>query len=102
MGEEKQMLEEQSRAANEVLFRKRRNLAQLDREEEEDTRRYEELEGHLNELRTQLDLLQSAHDTLTHDLAEQAPRLERAEWALNGKKEQATSAGVDLHPENVP
>lgn len=100
--EEKQMLEEQSRAANEVLFRKRRNLAQLDREEEEDTRRYEELEGHLNELRTHLDLLQSAHDTLTHDLADQAPKLERAEWGLNSKKEQATAAGVDLNPEAVP
>merc|ERR1719343_1436034 len=41
--EEKQMLEEQSRAANEVLFKKKKVLSQLEREEQEDMKRYEEL-----------------------------------------------------------
>merc|ERR1712188_101498 len=35
--EEKQMLEEQSRAANEVLFKKKKQLSQLQRKEQEDT-----------------------------------------------------------------
>merc|ERR1719343_1337859 len=43
--EEKQMLEEQSRAANEVLFKKKKMLSQLEREEKEDLKRYEELRG---------------------------------------------------------
>merc|ERR1712187_960197 len=38
--EEKQMLEDQSRAANEVLFKKKKMLGQLEREEEEDHKRY--------------------------------------------------------------
>merc|ERR1712048_669764 len=41
--EEKQMLEEQSRAANEVLFKKKKMLAQLEREEKEDLKRYEDV-----------------------------------------------------------
>merc|ERR1711898_63436 len=51
--EEKQMLEEQSRAANEVLFRKKKQLSQLEREEQEDTHRYEELQANLNKLNSQ-------------------------------------------------
>merc|ERR1711985_229780 len=48
--EEKQMLEEQSRAANEVLFKKKKQLSQLVREEQEDTSRYEELQANMNKL----------------------------------------------------
>merc|ERR1719162_638603 len=48
--EEKQMLEEQSRAANEVLFKKKKQLSQLEREEQEDSHRYEELQGNLDKL----------------------------------------------------
>merc|ERR1719321_1265137 len=36
--EEKQMLEEQSRAANEVLFKKKKSVNQLDKEHEEDSK----------------------------------------------------------------
>merc|ERR1719271_1335177 len=42
--EEKQMLEEQSRAANEVLFRKKKNVTQLEKEYTEDAKRLEELQ----------------------------------------------------------
>merc|ERR1711879_946041 len=48
--EEKQMLEEQSRAANEVHFKKKKQLSQLEREEQEDTHRYDELQGNLQRL----------------------------------------------------
>merc|ERR1712072_1583842 len=52
--EEKQMLEEQSRAANEVLFKKKKQLSQLQREEQEDANRYDELQTNLDKLATQL------------------------------------------------
>merc|ERR1712039_539247 len=45
--EEKHMLEEQARAANEVLFKKKKVLAQLEREEQEDVKRFEELQANL-------------------------------------------------------
>merc|ERR1719238_917186 len=48
--EEKQMMEEQSRAANEVLFKKKKALAQLAREQDEDSRRYEELHDNMVKL----------------------------------------------------
>merc|ERR1719159_1907450 len=43
--EEKQMLEEQARAANEVLFRNKKRLSQLEREGDEDRQRNDELTG---------------------------------------------------------
>merc|ERR1719191_2247587 len=52
--EEKQMLEEQSRAANEVLFKKKKQLSQLEREEQEDTHRYEELQSNLQKIAAQV------------------------------------------------
>merc|ERR1712224_1112704 len=52
--EEKQMLEEQSRAANEVLFKKKKQLSQLEREEQEDAHRYDELQVNLDRLSAQL------------------------------------------------
>merc|ERR1719271_565052 len=62
--EEKQMLEEQSRAANEVLFKKKKQLSQLEREEQEDTHRYEELQANLNKLASHVQELNAARDQL--------------------------------------
>merc|ERR1719379_2275905 len=62
--EEKQMLEEQSRAANEVLFRKKKQLSQLVREEQEDASRYEVLEANLKKLGQQLEDINVARDQL--------------------------------------
>merc|ERR1712159_226766 len=62
--EEKQMLEEQSRAANEVLFKKKKQLSQLVREEQEDSSRYEELQANLNKLNQQLEDLHMAREQL--------------------------------------
>merc|ERR1711981_1056729 len=65
--EEKQMLEEQSRAANEVLFKKKKQLAQLEREEQEDTHRYDELQVNLDRLSAQVQELTVARDQLRVD-----------------------------------
>merc|ERR1712048_933861 len=62
--EEKQMLEEQSRAANEVLFKKKKMLAQLEREEKEDLKRYEELRTQHESLGTHVNQLAEARDAL--------------------------------------
>merc|ERR1719161_2977541 len=45
---EKQQLDEQSRAANETLFKKKQHLAQIDKEFEEDSKRMEELQRQQN------------------------------------------------------
>merc|ERR1712187_36668 len=74
--EEKQMLEEQSRAANEVLFKKKKMLAQLEREEKEDLKRYEEIRGNLDKLAAQVQDLTAARDTLKLDTEQQRPKLE--------------------------
>merc|ERR1711985_1987 len=77
--EEKQMLEEQSRAANEVLFRKKKNVNQLEKEFEEDTNRYEELQGNVERLDSQVRELMGAKDLLDREVEDQQGKLERAE-----------------------
>merc|ERR1719238_1331143 len=66
--EEKQMLEEQSRAANEVLFKKKRALTQIERETEEDARRYEELSANLDALQSHVGELTNARELLLHEI----------------------------------
>lgn len=97
--EEKQMLEEQSRAANEVLFKKKKQLSQLVREEQEDTSRYEELQNNLNRLGQQLQDLDMAREQLRVDGDSQRPKLERAEQALAVSRRRAVDAGVDMETE---
>merc|ERR1719409_2113962 len=97
--EEKQMLEEQSRAANEVLFKKKKQLSQLEREEQEDTHRYEELQANLNKLASQVQELTAARDQLRLDGEAQRPKLERAEQALEVSRRRAVDAGVDMGQE---
>jgi len=97
--EEKQMLEEQSRAANEVLFKKKKQLSQLEREEQEDSHRYEELQGNLNKLASQVQELTGARDQLRVDAEAQRPKGERAEQALEVSRRRAMEAGVDMGQE---
>merc|ERR1712100_377571 len=94
--EEKQMLEEQSRAANEVLFKKKKQLSQLEREEQEDTHRYDELQANLNKLASQVQELTVARNQLRVDAEAQRPKLERAEQALEVSRRRAVEAGVDM------
>merc|ERR1719409_166307 len=74
--EEKQMLEEQSRAANEVLFKKKKQLSQLEREEQEDTHRYEELQANLDKLSAQVQDLTQAREALKLDTDQEPERPE--------------------------
>merc|ERR1712136_220926 len=97
--EEKQMLEDQSRAANEVLFRKKKAMAQLDREEEEDRKRHEELQANLKSLGVQRQNLTAERDVLDHDLHAQNPKLERAAATKESWTRRAMEAGVELTAE---
>merc|ERR1712039_1106383 len=100
--EEKQMLEEQSRAANEVLFKKKKVLAQLEREEQEDVKRYEEVQGNLERFDAHVNELTGARDVLKQDIEAQGPKLERAGQALEVSRRRAADAGVDLGAESAP
>merc|ERR1712048_228391 len=98
--EEKQMLEEQSRAANEVLFKKKKVLTSLEREEQEDVKRYEELQGNLEKLDSHVNELTAARDILRHDIDSQATKIERAQQVLENSMRRADDAGIDLGPES--
>merc|ERR1719162_752309 len=80
--EEKQMLEEQSRAANEVLFKKKKQLSQLEREEQEDSHRYEELQANMDRLAQSAQDFSGARDQLRMDSESQQPKLARADQSL--------------------
>merc|ERR1719331_236177 len=97
--EEKQMLEEQSRAANEVLFKKKKQLSQLEREEQEDTHRYEELQGNLEKLNSYVQDLQAARDQVRVEMEAQHAKLDRADHALEIARRRAVEAGVDMGQE---
>merc|ERR1712232_1384615 len=86
--EEKQMLEDQSRAANEVLFKKKKMLTQLEREEEEDGKRYEELAANLDALQNHVAELTNARELLLHDIEDQAPKVDRAEHSLQDARQR--------------
>jgi chromosome segregation ATPase len=100
--EEKQMLEDQSRAANEVLFKKKNMLDQLEREADEDAKRYEQFSTNLDALETHLSELTNAREALAHDIEEQAPKVERAERSMQESKQRAATAGVDLGADSAP
>merc|ERR1711904_167014 len=97
--EEKQMLEEQSRAANEVLFKKKKQLSQLEREEQEDTHRYEEVQANLDKLSALVQDLTAARDQLRVEADAQQPKLQRAEQALDVSRSRVQQAGVDMGQE---
>eukprot|EP00932_Pfiesteria_piscicida_P016804 SRR837773.3712.p1 GENE.SRR837773.3712~~SRR837773.3712.p1 ORF type:complete len:704 (-),score=395.80 SRR837773.3712:40-1968(-) len=97
--EEKHMLEEQARAANEVLFKKKKVLAQLEREEQQDVRQYEELQANLEQLQTHVGEMTAARDGLQQEIAGQREKLDRAARSLEVARRRAAEAGVDLAPD---
>merc|ERR1712054_355784 len=99
--EEKQMLEEQSRAANEVLFKKKKQLSQLEREEQEDTHRYDELQSNLQKIAAQVQEYTVARDQLRTDADGQQQKLDRAQQALDVSRNRAQQAGVDMGQESA-
>jgi coiled-coil domain-containing protein 39 len=100
--EEKQTLEEQSRAANEVLFKKKKLMMQLEQEAQEDVQRYEELQRNLQSLEGQVQELAGARGVLRQDINAQAAKIDRAQQAVETAKRRATEVGVDLGPESPP
>jgi len=98
--EEKQMLEEQSRAANEVLFKKKKVMAQLEQEAQEDVQRYEELQHSLEGLDGQVNELTAARDVLHQDIGQQAGKVDRANQSREAARARADQAGVDLSAES--
>jgi len=100
--EEKQLLEDQSRAANEVLFKKKKVLAQLEREEQEDLKRYEELRTNVDNLTAHVRELAAAREVLVQDIESQGPKIERAEQALDVSKRRGHDAGVAMEPDSEP
>jgi len=100
--EEKQMLEEQSRAANEVLFRKKKVLSQLEKEQEVDSKRYEELQSQVEQLSGNVRELAANRDMQKQDTEGKKGKLDRAKQSLETSKKKATEAGVDMAPESNP
>jgi chromosome segregation ATPase len=94
--EEKQMLEEQSRAANEVLFKKKKQLAQLEKDEQQDRARYEENEVHLDRLNAQVQELGAMSEQIRMDRENQQAKIQRAQRDLEVSKRRAEDAGVAL------
>eukprot|EP00930_Biecheleria_cincta_P096370 TRINITY_DN8822_c0_g1_i2.p1 TRINITY_DN8822_c0_g1~~TRINITY_DN8822_c0_g1_i2.p1 ORF type:complete len:888 (+),score=287.27 TRINITY_DN8822_c0_g1_i2:112-2775(+) len=99
--EEKQTLEEQSRAANEVLFKKKKVMAQLEQEAQEDVQRYEEMQSSFQGLEARVNELSAARDVLRQDIDAQGPKIERAQQSMDAARARADQAGVDL-AENSP
>mmetsp|Transcript_7374 Transcript_7374/g.18510 ORF Transcript_7374/g.18510 Transcript_7374/m.18510 type:complete len:897 (+) Transcript_7374:100-2790(+) len=97
--EEKHMLEEQARAANEVLFKKKKVLAQLEREEQEDVKRFEELQANLEQLDAHVGELTAARDVIQQEIAAQRDKLDRAQRGMEVSRRRAEEAGVDLSPD---
>lgn len=97
--EEKQLLEEQARAANEVLFKKKKMLSQFDREEAEDARRYDEIQENLERIDARANELAQARDLLMQEIDSQQPKLERAEQVLIVSRRKASEAGVNVEGE---
>jgi len=100
--EEKQMLEEQARAANEVLFKKKKVLSQLEREEQEDTQRYEEMQANLQQLDDHVAELTSIRNQTQQEVAQQRDKFERAQRVLEASQRRAQESGVDLGPAAAP
>mmetsp|Transcript_36979 Transcript_36979/g.102767 ORF Transcript_36979/g.102767 Transcript_36979/m.102767 type:complete len:901 (-) Transcript_36979:206-2908(-) len=100
--EEKQMLEEQSRAANEVLFKKNKQLKQLEREEQEDVKRQEELESNIERMKSHVQELEAVRGVLRQEIEAQGPKIDRANQTLEVSKRRATQAGVDMAPDSIP
>jgi len=100
--EEKQTLEEQSRAANEVLFKKKKVMAQLEQEAQEDVQRYEEMQNSFQGLEARVNELTAARDVLQQDIEAQGPKIDRAQQSMEAAQQRAAQAGVELGGDSPP
>jgi len=82
-----------------VLFKKKKQLSQLEREEQEDTHRYQELQANMDRLAQSAQDFSAARDQLRLDAESQQPKLARADQALEESRRRAVAAGVDMGQE---
>jgi len=99
--EEKRMLEEQSLAANDVLFKNKKTLRRLEDDLRVDFDRYHEIQVNLEGLQDQSQQLTAARDAIQYDLDSLKPKLDRARQALEVSRRKAMNAGIDLGPDSL-
>merc|ERR1719436_1860296 len=74
-------------------------LAQLEREEQEDVKRYEELQANLEQLDAHVGELTAARDVVQQEIGAQRDKIGRAQRAMETSRRRAEEAGVDLAPD---
>jgi len=94
--EEKRMLEEQSRAANEVLFKKRKALAQMQKDRESDNDRFEGLRKRSDALEQSVRHLMEKKQRIETEVDETEGRIGQAARECAEKMERAREEGVDV------
>jgi chromosome segregation ATPase len=99
---EKQQLDEQSRAANETLFRKKQQLANIDKELDEDSKRSEEIQRRQQQLLEQRRDALDAVQKMEQEGAELQENRERVEVERTQLEAQARSQGFLEPQEGLP
>jgi len=94
--EEKRMLEEQSRAANEVLFKKKKQLQQMEKDKMVDTERMESLKDRAAELNELIQISMERKNEVDHAIETTEAQLERAAHDARRQREEADSQGVNI------
>lgn len=92
--EEKEKLEEQCRAANEVLFKKKKQLGHLDKEYEEDEGRLAEQQRQQHSLQNRKENVLGSIDAAEESLQNMQARVERAQRALEQRQGRAQTSGL--------
>jgi hypothetical protein len=86
--EEKSKVEEQTRAASENLFKKKKDLQTAQKEYEEDVRRLNEISQKIDVLRSREQELMTAIDRYEKEIAEQYEKMERANKTAQQRERQ--------------
>eukprot|EP00397_Hematodinium_sp_SG-2012_P011605 GEMP01011749.1.p1 GENE.GEMP01011749.1~~GEMP01011749.1.p1 ORF type:complete len:908 (+),score=297.54 GEMP01011749.1:32-2725(+) len=94
--EERRMLEEQARAANEVLFKKRKQLGQMQKDREFDNERLQGLKKRGNTVEEEVRNFMDKKQQLDAELDDAENRIESVDVECAEKKERAGAAGIDV------
>ncbi|KAL4481667.1 hypothetical protein ABPG74_007756 [Tetrahymena malaccensis] len=99
--EEAEGLEEQCRAASQNLFKKRDELQKLQKEQEEDTRRYTEIKNKLERLYDQHQSLDQEISKYEKDIEQQGDKIQRAQNSLQRNFQLAVNKNQNfINPKN--
>ena len=102
--ERKQILEDQCRAASETLFRKRRDLQQLQSNFETASRELNEIRAEKNELDANNNEIQANRQRTEQEAQDAAQKLQRAQQSQEAKLNNVRAvkgAQFDQSPENL-